>query len=78
MAAAGGRAIVASKATTRRPGGHGTGALRTRFPARAATSVLTVGVEEEFVLIDAATGEAALLAPSCCGGLTDNRGRSRS
>jgi len=54
---------VASRATTRPPGGRGAGALRTRLPGRTATAALTVGVEEEFVLIDPATSKAALAAP---------------
>ena len=63
MAGAGGRAAAASRARKRRPAGPGTGLLRGRFRACGPPSVLTVGVEEEFVLLDAATGQAALVAP---------------
>jgi carboxylate-amine ligase len=63
MAAAGAGAIVAGTATMRRPPARAAGGPRARVARGAARSLLTLGVEEEFVLLDAASGQAALVAP---------------
>ena len=43
-----------------------------------AANAITLGVEEEFVLLDPSTGAAVLAAPSWCGCSARSRGSSRS
>ena len=43
-----------------------------------AAGAITLGVEEEFVLLDPSTGATVLAAPIWCGCSTGSRGSSRS
>ena len=76
------RPLPEQQAVAARPGSGGAGRAAT-VPGGApgavrAACAITVGVEEEFVLLDPSTGATVLAGPIWCGCSAGSRGSSRS